>query len=471
MPLRDLFRLPRFKKTKEAQAEAYGSGATDRSRDELARLLGSSTNEDGLTELYPVPAREILAKLYEYNPYISGLVDFKADTLAALPLRFLDENEDDIAESKVKILHKFLKVSPNSYTTPSQLIKDMSVCLDLFGCFALTIEGKTANNSELACLNPAYITIIPDMDGGKIGMVCYSPPGGAKAEYKPEQVIFASNKSYIGFYQGKSNINPTIISAKGHMHSMNTEAFRFRRGDQIPLVFRESTDVGSGSLQLLKTQLRNRISSDPQGFVVPRELEIISSANYGLSRITVSEYDSKVKEQIATSLGIPMQLITPNSSVEVEDWETLWWETNMLARKKFIEEVLSYAFGTDKNNLSIGINIYLEYRHLRWYSKIMLDRTRTSLANTQGGLWTPNQGLKYNHTGITPHKEITGHDGYGDMPVPVRMQKYAEESARSANSANNGNSASPSASMNGSMGGRDQGKGSEPELIDSTGAK
>lgn len=449
-------------------AEAEGVRVSDALLSQLADTY-KSESIDVTYKDYSVSA-DVLSRLYALNPLIAGIVDMKASALAGTELR-VRRNKDGVyltplIETELNqgleqdLFNLFIRADSREYPL-TKLIMDINVSLDVFGTFIVVADVDNDGHKVLYCLNPLFVEIVPSSTGRKIDSIKYEVANHS-AVFSENRVLIGTNPNFSdnvsGFYYGQSKIRANVSSGQGVINSIISDSTRFKSGDQYPLIIKVNSNIGADNLKVLQKSIKARKPTDSQTVVLPEEAEVIPSLSYSYQRINSKEFREDAIKQYALSLGVPIRLIDPSSTTDIEQLTTLWWETSLLARKKYIEELFTAKFCSQYNASVVSYSVVLDHTNLSWYVTKALNLTRIAVAQLNAGIITVNEARTVMF-GLPKLPETFKNASYADTPKPVYdAQVQTDRQSTSTN-------------LPGSLGGRDQSADGETELIDESGRR
>jgi phage portal protein BeeE len=155
--------------------------------------------------------------------------------------------------------------------------------------------------------------------------------------------------------------------------------------------------------------------------------------------------------------GVPALLLNPKSAEAntIKELKGLFWENTVVPMARLIQEAI-----TKQLCMRVSTLLEVEFDFSNVYALRLhdLDRARVEVAHLNAGIKTANE-IRLER-GLDPLKFESS-----DMPFPEWSAK-AKASAASQGTPEGGSSASPSLTMPGSQGGRDQSNSGEAQMID-----
>ena len=406
---------------------------------------------------------EEIARLYAQSPYVFAAVRRIAKAISTVPLNVYRVGSGSKSPKTTGPVHNLLTfVNPNM--TKSQLLEFTASWLALSGRAYWAIEPtppEYAGQSSLSIypLNPMYVKIVPDPDT-KVNAYVYEV-SGKRIYYDANTVIEFSEFSSLDYWISNSPLNSLSYDIQIERFIKKEYRNRFFNSSVLDGVITVNQDLSDDEIRKLKREFREQHEGTKNAhrvLVLTEGMEYDSIAEKSGNQTTPTVL-TDVMATHGMVLGVPVDLLQMNGNA-TNEVTAMFWEYTLVPMATLIAETLTKKLAKRvANNLEIGFDFSNVYA-LRIHD---LDRARVEIAHVNAGIKTPNEIRE--ERGLAP---LTGPSS--NLPVPewqAQTQMAIKNTAAQGTPAGAG-SASPSLTMPGSQGGRDQSASGEAGMLDST---
>lgn len=392
--------------------------------------------------------------VYNQSPYVNAAIRIIAGSLSSVPLNvYMKERTGSQKKPKLTGEPQNLLNWVNPQMTQGQLVEYTASWLLLNGNAYWAIEEtprEYRDNSAWSIypMNPMYVTIRPDPDTGVNG---YFYKKGREGIFIPEnRVIHFRNFSTDDYWYG----SPILSSLKTDLDierlSKRQLANFFKHAAVISGVLNVQQDLSDDEVRKMRKDFFSKHGGASNAH---RLLILTNGMTYEPLKSNVNESNSvPIIDQTlgihAMVMGVPVPvLLGDTDGSKLIEAEALMWKKTIIPLGNLIGQTITKQLAMPLSNRLIVSFDYSNVEALRLQD---LDRTRVEVAHVIAGIRTPNEIRSERNWGDIPEDS----DTWGDSPTPV----YNLENQP----------VSPSLSLPGSRGGRDQSSSGEAEMADTT---
>lgn len=463
----------------ERGIEAYNGYLTRKSavdRVNFAALAGNGANPNNVKELFARQTGEVdadtAAAIYSSSPLAHSQIKLAADLLSCVPLKvYQTQRNGQIIERTTGYPAKILQ-----YVNPqmgiSLLLRHTVSWLKMNGQHYWAVEEappeyRQYTNFFIYPLNPRWTKLVPDPDTGILGAVYRV--GGDKLWIPSNRLLHFMNFNPFDYWTGHSDFNPLTYDMQIERFAKKQLRNKFSSGTVIDGVVSIDDELDDDEVKKLKRQFKEQHEGARNAhriMVLTKGMTFMPVNAAPPDPTVTSVLNGPIADDHAMVLGTPLPVLTANGP-DIPSAKMLMWENNIIPVARLIEEVASKCLAQPQ----AGPNSFcaFDYTNVMALRLADLDRARVEVAHVNGGLKTPNEIRR--ERGLTPY---TGEMAeFGDTPFPLWQTKMQAELAKANNAARlaMGAQASPSLSLPGTLGGRDQGSNGEAEMADETGKR
>ena len=442
---------------------ASEKGATDKLHLDTIGVGRYGTNKDIFAPDSNLYTPEEIAQLYAQSPYVYSAVRRIAKSLSTVPLNVYRVGSGSKSPKTSGPVHGLLTfVNPNM--TKSQLIEYTASWLALAGraywAIEPTPEGYT-NQSSLSIypLNPLYVKVIPDPDT-KVNAYVYEV-SGRRIYYDANSVIEFSEFSSLDYWIANSPLNSLSYDIQIERFIKKQYRNMFFNSSILDGVITVAQDLSDDEIRKLKREFREQHEGTKNAH---RVLVLTEGMSYEpIAEKSGNQTTPTVLDDVMAThgmvLGVPVDLLEMNGKATKES-TAMFWEYTLVPMATLIAETLTKKLAKRvANNLEIGFDFSNVYA-LRLHD---LDRARVEIAHVNAGIKTPNEIRQ--ERGLAP---LTGPSANMTVPEWQAEVQVANRNTASQGTPAGAGSASPSLTMPGSEGGRDQSNSGEAGMLDNT---
>ena len=462
--------------TDRAHAEALGFGEGS---------IGNALSGIGPLNYDSPMTAEMLVRAYTSSPLVSKLIGIGADAFAQLPMRTMmrERKANGRSVQKFSGMPYELLEWVNPSMTPFEIKRSVYSWRRLLGNAYWALEWTSPEYAS-ACpmsiypLNPMFVRIVPDPETG-VKSYLYQV-GADKIIIPADRVIHFKSFNPRDHWLGNPDAASLFFDIQIERYSKRQVRNYHANASMISGVLASEQEVGEPELKRLRREFREQNSGSNNAY---RVLVLEKGMKY--TPIPAANGDQFLEARLAAVadthsmvLGVPMGLAIGKveKGVKIIELESLMFKQNIRPFAEEIGEVLSKHLCTNVNGMltdrGISSRVYIDFSFadvdaLRLHD---LDRVRTEVALVLGGLRTPNQiavarGWETYDVNALVEALKNGLASFGDVPTPVYLQLFAQLQAMASAEA------SPSLSLPGSQGGRDQSGDGEAQMLDPTGTR
>lgn len=417
---------------------------------------------------------ETFISYYRRSSYVRKAVDKIADAAASVRVHLYVESTGGSLtrlETHESVMAALLE-NPSNFVTQSMMLKHIVKDKCIFGNSYVAIERSGyGDNYSLVLLEANKVSIVADPKA-KVKKFKYDI-GAASDEvfYDGSRVCHFYDPSPGDFWFGRSPLSAVVEDVKAAFAAKRNYGAEYRRGRLTSAFFQAKGQIDQSAMAALKQEYGKRKPDSPNAMIVPNDFDvIINSGNSGASGLTSAVDLIKITEdEVCGIYGIPPELF--HASNDIVEVEAFWWRNSLLPLLISIEQSLT-AFvssifeSTSINPLSRGevkdkVVVRFDLDEVPALRMLDLERARVEVAHINTGLVTPNEAREAR--GLPKYDDTIS--SFADYPKPMF------DAAQTASKPGSRLGSSPSLSMPGSEGGRDQSDSGEAEMIDETGVR
>jgi HK97 family phage portal protein len=411
------------------------------------------------------------ARLFRENPIIRRAILFGSNQIKVL-------NWDIFAEDSKNRTTKVRKGYPYKileFCNPQQSFRDLVAQhyadAELYGNAFIVIEKTApeyANISPLSLypLNPKYVQIVPDEET-KVRWYVYKN-GTDEFAYPENMVIHTYEYASSNYYLGDKAVDAADFDIQIEKLTKRASRNIQQQAAVISGVLTCKNTIGADELARLKKEFNEQYAGSKNSYrvlVLEKDMEY-KSLNQSSAHEGVMELITQAQKNQAIAFGVPFALLDAESK-DIDKLESFFWRTKLVpwaltfqetVTKKLCAPVVS---GLSANTRIGKLYFAFRFKEVQALRREMLDDMRVITAALNTGKMTPNEAREF--TGDDPYDGEA--EEFGNLPRPVYDNKMGTKAQEAADAA------SPSLTLPGSMGGRDQSDGGEAQLVDETGTR
>jgi HK97 family phage portal protein len=422
--------------------------------------LGANAQRRGLDEAIAEQIGQITpdmaARIYSRSPYVNAAVRIVAGSLADVPLKVYMKARSGVdKEEKLTGQPYQLLDWGNSFLTKSQLIENTASWLMLCGNAFWTIE-KTPDKYKDICplsvypLNPRFLKIVPDPETHTRAYIY--EVGSEKIWIPEDRVIHFKNFSPLDHWHGHSSLNALEVDIQIERYGKTRLSQYFAQASVLSGVLTMQQDPEDDEIRKIKREFHSQHAGSRNAY---RIMVLTNGMEYEPLSTNLGEENSvNILEQSldihATVLGVPTPILTGKSqgAKAMIEAEALMWKKTIIPLGTLIAQTITKKLAYP---ISTRLCVEFDYKKVAALSLLELDRTRVLVAKIMSGHITPNESRI--------NEDLKPYDGdnaeFGDTPSPKwNLDQQAL--------------VSPSLSLPGSQGGRDQSDSGEAQMADTT---
>lgn len=443
--------------------------AIDRTEyDEFGLPSKSSNKRDYLyvTQQSAIDA-QIAAKVYSNIPAINSAIRIGGNSLKHTPWIFKwktargEEKQVDNAISNLL-----------SWCNPHQTFADVLVtCWSwdrLLGEYWLAIEPTDEEYSKMSPLSiypldPLKVHVVADRDRKYSGVV-YGD-GDGKIFIPWERLIHGKNFNPHSYWLGHCDLNTLNFDFQIGQFRKKQMANYYSRASTLQGVLSAEGSLGPDEIKKLRKQFQDEYSGARNSYRV-----LVLEAGMKYEPVKTDPGDSEVDELLRSLdstqvmvVGVPLQLLSPTTDFkDIIHLEALAWKQTYMPFLNDFACVVSKKLLTPVS-MATGKKVWMEfdYRGVDALRLQELDRVRMETAAINTGTRTPNEVRAA--ANIPPYSGDEIVEKFGELPKPVWDALYGKGASSAASS--------PSLTLPGTEGGRDQSEFGEAQMVDESGEK
>lgn len=428
-----------------------------------------------------------IAETYVQSPLIQGLISIGAQACKAPVWKIVQvQKNGKTKDRKSGYPHEVLHWV-NAHMSFADLIGKTYTNYRLYGNAYWAIEPTpvehrrrfpNAPEYSIYPLDPRYVKIVTDPDTNRLGYI-YSEvyPGyrnsmseddgkgsRPKSIYFPDDlVLHFKTENPKEYWLGLSAIDALSYDLQIDRFQKRQQRNFYSNAALLNGVLESDSEISNDEIKRLKKEFQNQYSGAKNAY---RILVLENGIKYKpMPAVTDDGVSDKVLNNVATSheavLGVPLVLLNPPAGADLTHAEFVMWQYNI---QPFLKDHVAPLI---TKRLCQVVDSRLEFRFdfsdidaLRYQD---LNRTRSEVAHVNIGAKTVNE--------IRISRQMEPYTGdlaeFGDTPRPLFDIMMKEKTEGSPDSPD----ASPSLTLPGSEGGRDQSEYGEAEMLDETGEK
>ena len=405
---------------------------------------------------------EEIARLYQQSPYVYSAVRMIAKSLSSVDLHVYKKGNPRKRKETGPIYTLLNFVNPTM--SPTQLMEFTASWLALAGRVFWAIEDTPAPYANISPvsiypLNPQYVKIVPDPDTKVMGIVY--EVSGKKIYYPMERVVEFSEFSSIDYWVGNSPLNALAYDIQIERFIKKEYRNRFYNASVLDGVLKVGNEWDDDEIRKLKREFKEQHEGTKNAH---RILILTEGMEYEqLREPTGNQTTPLVLNDVLDThgmvFGVPSGLLNPKSTDAntLKELKGLMWENTIVPMARLIQEAI-----TKQLCMRVSVLLEVEFDFSNVYALRLhdLDRARVEVAHLNAGIKTANE-IRLER-GLDPLKFESS-----DMPFP-EWSALAKANTASRGTPDGGSSASPSLTMPGSQGGRDQSSSGEAQMLDQT---
>ena len=416
---------------------------------------------------------DIAVRIYQVCPEVRSCIDLIAGYASTVPLKAYSKptRKGDWVEDDRIIPGQMLKYI-NPKMTQAEYITRIISHLLLFENAYIAIEDAPPGDQDkspfsLYPMNPVWTRLIPEPING-VKYYRYAVSGNDPVFFRYDKVLHIKGYSPLDDFYGLLKLNALSTDVEKSRNAAKFLSKFYGKAVNLSGVL-ELGELGAGSgpdeLAKYKKQIEEQYQGGDNAFRVlvlekGMKWNVPASNNVEVNTIPVLAHS---RADIQMMFKVPPQMFSGDSRVP-EAVEGTFWNMALLpdlnrvaqAHDKYLAKALDYHKYLIRFDLTEVIAL----------KRQLFDLTRVNVADANTGIYTPNE-IRVRDG----HKPYDGENAdWGDTPVPVSLAKLGAAGKPGGNPAQQGGT-SPSLSMPGSQGGRDQSGHGEATLPDKSGMK
>lgn len=422
---------------------------------------------------------DVAARVYQVSPLVNSLIRVAADAFSTLPLNVLMRDRKANGSSKRKYTgqpYEVLNWVNNRMTLPELLANTYS-WYRLLGVAYWSIEVTPEKYRDISPisiypLNPLYVKIIPDPETG-VKQYVYSVDGAEKIYIPEENIIEFRTFNPRDHWLGNIDLNTLDTDIQIERYTKRQLKNFQANASLIYGILMTEDEVGPDEIRRLKREFQEQYAGAKNAYrilVLEKGMQYEPLKSNGTDQF-MDQMLGFIADSHAMVLGVPISLLTAKieGNAKLIEIESLMWKQNLKPFALKVQSVLTKKLCLGVNELlrkqGVSSRTYIEFD----FSQIdalrieQLNRVRAEVAQINSGIMTLNEvRIEY---GLEPFSGEYAE--YANAPVPYFNLKFNAE--RSNNGEATGTS--PSMTLPGSEGGRDQSDNGEAQMADETGRR
>jgi hypothetical protein len=470
--------------------------------------LGSSGTATSTKQLTTTQIEQIIATCST----IRGAVETVANYVSNIPIKsqFLDTNEFSLFERESGVA-KVLAFC-NKRESLQQLLRDCIIDLGYYErCYIAVIPNDAKDRLNLSALQMIRLPVgwvYPRVDATGVTRYYISKngePGEGAPSIPAENIIYIHGYSLATDYIALSRMNNLAQDIELSLKAKRMVANYYNNATIFGSVITAPNSLDEDEMDKYREQLdeKHRGSDNAYKTIVLGDgmtYEQVKSTNMEVNAIPV--LDASIDETLML-MGVPKGLLYHQAGADIAALEYLFWNRTGLPLLNLICGALSKFFCDPVNNdlnssrsgprttltvkgkkyVPIEYSIKPDLRAVDALNFQKFTTTRVDVAQVNSGTATINEKrAEQNKAPIPAEFEINGQKFTSDLfDQPIQLLNAVASSlvtpvtsptpTGGTSGTPNGVSATPSLSLPGSQGGRDQSAGGEAQMIDTTGTK
>jgi HK97 family phage portal protein len=447
-------------------------------------IIGTAIAVDGVKEAYPVvPTTDTIsakqaAYIYAQSPIVHSSVKIVAGLLANVPFNvyMLDRNPSGKKRIKRTGYPYQLLEWVNPRMTRPELIHYTVSWLKLCGSAYWAIEETASEYKDISIysiypLNPSYVKVVADPETGVKGYIY--DIGTDKQWYPANRVIPFNNFSSTNYWKGMSEVEALSYDLQVDKFNKRQQRNFLAGGTILDGVLSIEADIDENEIIKLKREFKEQHQGTRNAhriLVLTKGMKFDVPSPPAPSEVLALLADKNLENHTMV-FGVPVNVLLGKGE-GLQEAKALMWENTIQPLGNIIEN-------TVKKHLCLPISSRLtvgfDYSNVSALRLRDLDRARVEVAHFNTGIRTADQ--------IREERDWEAYgDEFGTTPFPQwqamqkeKLQQMAADAglaqAQARGSGGSGTGTSPSLTMPGSEGGRDQSTTGEAQLVDTSGQK
>lgn len=432
------------------------------------------------SELATVPYKGIISNkiasaIFASSPVVRRAADLVADQAMMAPMTLYRRRSltSSLWQEEYDKYPAEMLLFINSMMTPCEFVGSLVRMLMLYENAFVAMEPTPASHSAISPMSlypmlPEFTTLVPDAEKG-VNYYVYKVPGAKPVVFEEKNVAHISGFSPFDRYYGLGRLNALEQDIRKERNAKRYLGRFYSSAAAISGIL-ETEFEGEEEIIKYRRQIEENYRGGDKAWRVMVLEKGMKYTPVVSSQIEVNSMPvvKDTYEMTAMVFGVPAGLLFELAGANVKELETALWRLTVMPLLLRIEQSLTKHI-CHCNRMGLRLRIGFDVREILALKRDMLDIAKMDIAYVNVGIRTPNQ------IAATHNWELfTGdHAEWGDTPTPVWKAKAAEDLAASKPGGNTAqaNGTSPSMTMPGSEGGRDQSETGEAQLIDESGKK
>lgn len=452
--------------------EAYAVAQNGQSN--RTSLLEGNT---GPTELLTVNA-DVGLRAYAVNSDVYTAVNLICNAVSSLPTKSTARlrNRQQLRPVTDGLVYDLIS-NPNKVLTRTEFIWRYCAYKLLCGRVYVVLE-KNKDKEYLFFLDPRYTKPLPrDNEFGFEGYIFDLPGAGKPLIFDKKYVLVSEDFNPLDHWFGMSRIAPVSQEINAKYNALkNFNKTEATGGAGLAVIEHLDTAVqqlDDEQIQRLKREYNNRTVDSSRLLVLEQgqKFELVDNNKSSGTKEAVLDMS---QQAIYNVFLVPYSLLSPKVNNEWDKATKFFYSFAVMPLAQNYSEKISQFF----NNLvpTVEYNVYLDTNEIDELKLYSLNEVRVDVANINTGAELVDDIRRRKGLPLYGDSSDPMVRDFGQLPIPVFNMKYnallAEITAAQQGDGETPNSGvSPSLTLPGTEGGRDQSEQGEAQLVDTTGRK